>query len=55
MKWLNKKYKWWNDFMNSNDRGPGHGVMQGAFYGLFFLSFALSFKNFEIKSFLLAI
>lgn len=24
------------DFMNDSDRGPGHGVMQGAFYGLIF-------------------
>lgn len=22
------------NFMNDSDRGPGHGVMQGAFYGL---------------------
>ena len=25
-----------NAFMNDNDRGPGHGIMQGAFYGLLF-------------------
>ena len=27
-----------NDFMNDSDRGPGHGIMQGAFYGLIFLA-----------------
>ena len=25
------------DFMNDNDRGPGHGIMQGAIYGFVIL------------------
>lgn len=28
-----------NDFMNDNDRGPGHGIAQGLFYGVLFLPF----------------
>lgn len=29
-----------NDFMNDNDRGPGHGIAQGMFYGFVFLGFS---------------
>ena len=28
------------NFMNDSDRGPGHGIMQGAFYGLILCSIA---------------
>lgn len=43
-----------NDFMNDNDRGPGHGLMQGTVYGFVILTVA-SFLSLFFPSWLVAV